>query len=159
MWKFLDRILENEEKLDLIVIDSIGFPIYTEWVSRNLAEKGQALLKMAHYMAKLKPYCKKNNALCIITNQPVSEMAVAMHKERKPFGGKAYHIAKEIVRPVKDEKKSDLGQTIIYLKTFRSRKYPKDLTLATVKITSDGVFIDWKIEDAEKYRLRFSKYD
>ena len=131
-------------KVDLLVIDSIGMPFLIRYADMGLNERGNAILELISFMGALKEWCIRNNSVAIVTNQPTSEMT-EMKKDavRKPWGGKAFHIAKEVVKP--ELVYSTPDETSIILKAFRMREYGKDTEIATVLITPDGVKIKWKI--------------
>jgi len=132
-------------KVDMLVIDSVGMPFLVRYADMGLNERGNAILELISFMGALKEWCIRNNSIAIVTNQPTSEMT-EMKKDavRKPWGGKAFHIAKEVVKP--EMVYSTPDETSILLKAFRMRDYGKGKEIAGVLINDNGVKINWKIK-------------
>jgi RecA/RadA recombinase len=127
-------------KVDVVILDSIGFPVLTEFAMLNLHKRGQALLGMIAILGGLKQYCYKNKALAIVTNQPQSEMGLEPGEIKRPFGDKSCFATKEIWETImiKRGKKS-----VIDVKSFRSRNMGYGTKIAQVDITDEGTDIRW----------------
>ena len=125
--------------VDLVIIDSVTYPFWISFSSMNMKERGEALLSLHAFLGKLKIWCVKNKKLAIVTSQPISEIA----EERRPWGGKAFHIAKEIAKP--EMVYSKPNETLIKLLAYRMRRHGRGFEIAEVFITDKGVNIKWKI--------------
>ena len=125
--------------VDLLIIDSITYPFWIKFSSMNRYERGEALLSLHAFFGRLKVWCKINKKVAIVTSQPISEVA----EERRPWGGKAFHIAKEIAKP--ELVYSKPHETFIKLLAYRMRRYGRGFEIAEVFITDKGVDIKWKI--------------
>lgn len=125
--------------VDLLIIDSITYPFWIKFASMNRHERGEALLSLHAFFGRLKIWCKINKKVAIVTSQPISEVA----EERRPWGGKAFHIAKEIAKP--EMVYSKPNETLIKLLAYRMRRHGRGFEIAEVFITDKGVNIKWKI--------------
>ena len=137
----LQKIVENlSNDLDFVVIDSLGMPVLSRFAKMNMKERGEALLTLIAILGDLKEWTYTSGGTALFSNQPVSEMAGG--KDRRPFGDKASFVCKEILKLDLEEK----GRiTKSRLRTFRSRVYHYDTTIANIEISDDGVSIDWAI--------------
>jgi len=90
--------------LDLVVLDSLGAPVLGAFALANMKSRGDMLLRSEALAYLLKTYAQENNCMCLITNQPVSEMNKArdfkgnLKEELEPFGGKTNFFWKEVLR-------------------------------------------------------------
>jgi len=124
----------NLPKADLYVLDSIGFPVLAEYASASMREKGDMLLKCVALTQYLKIATWKNDALAIVTNQPVSEFGKNLTEDQlPPFGDKSKFGYKEIWRTYIVQQNSE--KTECAVKAWRSRKFAKGKTLAQITIT------------------------
>jgi len=128
--------------IDLIIIDSVTYPFWIAFASMNLKERGEALLKLHALLGRLKEWCVKNKKLAIVVSQATSEMGKE-EEERKPFGGKAFHIAKEVVKT--ELNYSIPEETVIEILSYRMRRYGRNFKIADVIINDKGVRIKWRI--------------
>lgn len=139
-----EEIKTDKVNADVIIIDSLGFPVLTHFAELSQRQKGDALLQMIAILGILKEWCyRKPDRLAIITNQPESEMGVEKGERRKPFGDKSSFATKEIIELVASYPSA--SETIVDMKSFRSRKFGRDKLIGTMRITNDGVKITWKI--------------
>ena len=137
----LKKIVENlTNDLDFVVIDSLGMPVLSRFAKMNLKERGEALLSLIAILGDLKEWTYTSGGTALFSNQPVSEMAGG--KDRRPFGDKASFVCKEILK-LDLEERSKITKS--RLRTFRSRVYHYDTTIANIEISDDGVSIDWAI--------------
>ncbi|MCD6331148.1 MAG: hypothetical protein J7L80_02985 [Thermoplasmata archaeon] len=125
--------------VDLLIIDSVTYPFWIAFSSMNRHERGEALLSLHSFFGRLKVWCKMNKKVAIVTSQPISEIA----EERRPWGGKAFHIAKEIAKP--EMVYSKPHETLIKLLAYRMRRHGRGFEIAEVVISDKGVNIKWKI--------------
>ena len=137
----LRKIIENLSlDLDFVIIDSLGMPVLTQFSKFNMKERGEALLSLIAILGDLKEWTYASGGTAVLTNQPVSEMTG--EKDRRPFGEKSQFCVKELLK-LDLQEKGDVTKS--RLRTFRSRIYGYDYTIAEVKISDDGVSIDWQI--------------
>lgn len=137
----LKKIVENlSNDLDFVVIDSLGMPVLSRFAKMNMKERGEALLSLIAILGDLKEWTYTSGGTALFSNQPISEMAGG--KDRRPFGDKASFVCKEILKLDLE----DRGRiTKSRLRTFRSRVYHYDTTIANIAISDDGVSIEWAI--------------
>jgi len=132
--------VRNLPKADLYVLDSIGFPALTEFAVVDMNRRGDILLKCIAVMSYLKQACYKNNALAVVTNQPISEFGKNLSEdELRPFGDKAIFATKCVWKTYLVESKPDL--TVVEIRAWRDRKYGKGKPLYRMKI-SDTVVLE-----------------
>jgi len=130
--------------IDLLIIDSVTYPFWIQFASMNLKQRGEALLSLHAFLGKLKAWCVKNKKVAIIVSQATSELGAENEEKRKPWGGKAFHIAKEIVKP--ELIYSEPNETFVKMVAYRMRRYGRGFELADVIINNRGVYIKWKIK-------------
>ena len=130
--------------VDLLIIDSVTYPFWIQFASMNLKQRGEALLNLHAFLGKLKEWCVKNKKVAIIVSQATSELGAEREEERQPWGGKAFHIAKEIVKP--ELVYSEPNETLVKIVAYRMRRYGRGYEIADVLINNDGVNIKWKIK-------------
>ena len=137
----LTKIVENlSTDLDFVVIDSLGMPVLSRFAKMNMKERGEALLSLIAILGDLKEWTYVSGGTALFSNQPISEMAGG--KDRRPFGDKASFVCKEILKLDLEDK----GRiTKSRLRTFRSRVYHYDTTIANIEISDDGVSMEWAI--------------
>jgi len=132
-------------KVDIIIVDSIGFPVLTRFAMMNMKQRGEAMLDMIAILGCLKLWCYENNSIAIVVNQPKSELSVAgttkTSDEREPFGDKSAFAAKTILHTKFKERKKD--KTVISLTSFRSRDMGFGDEVANIIISNKGVDINW----------------
>jgi len=134
----IDKMCQNLPKCDVVIIDSIGFPILTAYARYSMKQKGDALLKLIAIFGDLKQWAYKNNGLAIVTNQPESDFNKAPGHLIRPFGDKSQFACKEIWRT--DAK--SLGKTTkSEVRSFRSRSVGHKTLIANMEISDDGVSI------------------
>lgn len=97
-----DDIVKDVNKLprkDVVIIDSIGFPISAKSAGMKLNEQGQAWNDMMSLVGDvLKAWAYKNNAIAIITNQPKSEFMKSDEElQRLSAVGDKVHFAPNLI--------------------------------------------------------------
>lgn len=136
----LDQFCKNLPKEpEIIIIDSIGYPILTEWARMTSEKKGEALTKLIAWKGDLKDWAINNNKLVIITNQPDSDFMKGKDYINKPFGDKAQFASKEIW--VMERLGMKKGITVSAIRTFRSRIKGYGLDIAQIQIDDTGTTI------------------
>lgn len=134
----IDKMCQTLPKCDVVIIDSIGFPILTAYARYSMKQKGDALLKLIAIFGDLKQWAYKNNGLAIVTNQPESDFNKAPGHLIRPFGDKSQFACKEIWRT--DVK--TLGKTTkSEIRAFRSRSMGHKTLIANMEISDIGVSI------------------
>jgi hypothetical protein len=133
--------VRNLPKADLYILDSLGFPALTEFSVVDMNRRGDILLKCIAVMSYLKQACYRNNALAVVTNQPVSPFGKGNVSEDSlaPFGDKAIFATKCVWRTYLIEAKPE--QTTIEVRAWRDRRYGRGKALYRVKI---GEKIEWE---------------
>lgn len=133
----IDRVIQTLPAGDLVILDSVGFPVLTTFARMNMKQKGDALLKMIAIFGSLKEWAYKNNGIVLVTNQPESEFNKEPNHILRPFGDKSQFAAKEIWETVKKSSNSGLTESVI--KAFRSRSVGYGKLISNMKITDAGV--------------------
>ncbi|MBW2638488.1 MAG: AAA family ATPase, partial [Deltaproteobacteria bacterium] len=90
----IDKIVQNLPKVDVVILDSIGFPVLTTFARMSVKQKGDALLKLIAIFGDLKGWAYKNNGIVVVTNQPESEFNKGPNHILRPFGDKSQFAAK-----------------------------------------------------------------
>ena len=135
----IDKIVQNLPAVDVVILDSIGFPVLTTYARLSVKQKGDALLKLIAIFGDLKTWAYKHNGVAIVTNQPESEFNKPPGHDLRPFGDKSQYAAKEIWK-TKIESRSQ-NQTNISLTAFRSRSVGFGTKIASMNISDSGVVI------------------
>jgi len=133
----IDRIVQNLPVVDLIIIDSIGYPILTSYARLSVKQKGDALLKLIAIFGDLKTWAYRNKGTVIVTNQPESEFNKEPGHVFRPFGDKSQFCAKEIWKTEIVDRKP--AYTNIRISAFRSRSVGHRTKIADMGISSSGV--------------------
>ena len=133
----IDNLVRNLPKVDVVILDSIGFPALTTFARLSLKQKGDALLTMIAIFGDLKIWAYENNGLVIVSNQPESEFNKEKGHILRPFGDKSQFACKEIWK-LKLEVRS-ARETHSQISAFRSRFMGFGTKIATLKITDGGV--------------------
>lgn len=127
--------------VDLIIIDSIGFPVLVSYARMTARQRGEALLELIALLGALKEACERCHACALVTNQPESGFMKEPGYSRRPFGQKAQFAAKEIWS-MRRLRESDQGHsTVSLVEVFRSRSIGNNLPVCRVEISSSGVKI------------------
>lgn len=145
----IDRVANLKPGIDLVCVDSIGFPVLCNYFELGLRERLTALGRMILLRAHLKEYAVRNKGLAIATNQPVSEFAhsdmspdqVPKNEPLPPFGGKGAFISKLLLRTEVEARNPTA--TDIALLTYKARDIPFDRKIAMFKIGDDGTELIW----------------
>ncbi len=146
---------EIDKKYDWIVIDSIGLPALGKFAVENLQGKGNILLNIQAMLYKLKILSAKNNCYILAINQPTSEMNKTEYVtyqptgwnrqfrfiKTDPFADKGNFFCKETIRTINIFENNQ--KTITDLLTWKSRKYPKYMTLA--RLTRSSNEYKWEV--------------
>ena len=135
----IDKIVQNLPAVDVVILDSIGFPVLTTYARLSVKQKGDALLKLIAIFGDLKTWAYKHNGIAIVTNQPESDFNKPPGHVARPFGDKSQFAAKEIWK-TKIESRSQ-NQTNISLTAFRSRSVGFGTKIASMNISDAGVVI------------------
>ena len=134
----------NLPTADVYILDSIGFPVITQFSLADMKKRGDMLLKCVTLTHFLKTATFKHKAIAIVTNQPQSAFGKNVGlDERNPFGDKAMYGYKEIWRTFLDKASSD--ETLCSIRAWRSRRFGRGKLLFTLKISDGGVKIEAKV--------------
>lgn len=133
----IDKIVQKLPAVDVVIIDSIGFPVLTSYARLSTREKGDALLKLIAIFGDLKKWAYLNNGVAVVTNQPESEFNKEKGHVLRPFGDKSQFAAKEIWKT--EITKRGQNATDVIIKSFRSRSMGHGAKIASMKITGNGV--------------------
>ena len=133
----IEKLTRNLPKVDVVIIDSIGFPVLTTYARLNMKQKGDALLKMIAIFGDLKLWAYHNNGIAVVTNQPESEFNKGQGHVLRPFGDKSQFAAKEIWWL--DPKTKSEKLTTSNITAFRSRSMGMKTHIAKIEVTSEGV--------------------
>lgn len=133
----IDRIVQKLPKVDVVIIDSIGFPVLTAYARMNMKQKGDALLKLIAIFGDLKGWAYLNSGVVVVTNQPESEFNKEPGHILRPFGDKSQFAAKEIWKTEIVDRKP--AYTNIRISAFRSRSVGHRTKIADMKISGNGV--------------------
>ena len=105
VWEEIIKLIKGGlPKNDLVIVDSIGFPISTEYADMKANDQGDSLQDMMAIVGKhLKGWAFNNNAIVIITNQPKSTFMKSEEEldRLNPFGDKVHFAANIILRTKK----------------------------------------------------------
>lgn len=139
--KEIDDTIRKLPAVDIVIIDSIGFPILTAYARYSMKQKGDALLTMIAMFGDLKQWAYKNNGLVIVVNQPESTFNKDAGHILRPFGDKSQFAAKEIwwLKMVKRADKTTDHHTEIHISSFRGRTLGYGDKLYTMNITTGGI--------------------
>lgn len=126
-------------KCDIFILDSIGVPVLGIYGTLKQNEKGNALQAMQGLLYQLTKFAEKNDAVVLVTNQPVSEMnkTELESADRRPFGDKAMFFTKEILKIVPGERTE--YKTVCHILAWRSRSAGRGKMLCTVAVSDKGV--------------------
>jgi len=133
----LHEFIKKIQKVDVLIIDSLGLPVLSVFCEGNQRDQGLSIQKMINISKYLKSYANKNRSLVIVINQPESDMNKDPKTERRSFGEKAEFYYKELLKTFFVEKKDT--KTTVVVKTYRSRDYGQGYKLFTIEITNNGV--------------------
>lgn len=133
----IDSICQKLPNVDVVIIDSIGFPVLTTFARMKVKQKGDALLRLIAIFGDLKQWAYKNNGVAIVTNQPESEFNKDPNHILRPFGDKSQFAAKEIWKTKITGRSPNATNVII--ESFRSRSVGHGTRIASMTITKDGV--------------------
>jgi hypothetical protein len=133
----IDSVCQKLPSVDVVIVDSIGFPILTSYARLSVKQKGDALLKLIAIFGDLKSWAYRNNGIVIVTNQPESEFNKAPDHVLRPFGDKSQFAAKEIWKTEIVERKP--AYTNIRISAFRSRSVGYRTRIADMRISANGV--------------------
>ena len=134
----------NLPAADLYVLDSIGFPVLSQFSLADMKRRGDMLLKCVTLTHYLKLATFKHKAVAIVTNQPQSAFGKGVGlDELQPFGDKAMYGYKEIWRTYLE--KADSDETVCSIRAWRSRKFGRGKELFRLRISNGGVKIEEKV--------------
>lgn len=135
----MDFCAQIPKDIDLLIIDSVGYPVLTEWAKLSMDDKGGALTKIIAIKDMIKDWAINNNKVAIVTNQPDSDFGKDRNYVNRPFGDKGQFVIKEVFKIERVE--SSPVRTKSVLKVFRSRYDARGVKVADIEITNDGVKI------------------
>jgi len=151
---------ENRDKFDLLIVDSVGHPIYVNYVAmRGMDEKLKSYQELAAIFRDMVRFARgergkdfgKRLGLAIAVNHTTSEFSrisdfIYQHKPvpreafeqpLDPFGGQIHRVPKLILRS------EPLGDGSFKLVVFKARDLPKNHEVARFSIGKEGVSIEW----------------
>ena len=139
-----DGILELVQKIpkdiDVFILDSVGYPVLTEWAKLGVNQRGDALTQIIAIKDYIKDWAINNNKIAIVINQPDSDFGKDKDYVNRPFGDKGQFVIKEVFY-IKRAKASTVEKTIAVLESFRSRFEGRGTVVAQIEISGDGVKI------------------
>lgn len=140
----LKGIIDWAEKLGkgykFLAVDSLGGPAYGEWVRAGMGKQSLDIFKdMARAGFAVQQYCRDNDAMAILVNQPTSEFGGKDSKEQEPFGGKSNFYWKEVMKTVYVERKE--GSSIMRLDAYKSRHHSPDRVIGQIGISNKRVVV------------------
>lgn len=130
---------------DVVLLDSIGFPALVQYGEYRVADDGdqfKVFNELQVITGKLKQYSQRNDALCIVTNQPKSDLSDS--NDPAPFGDKSIFGFKEVWKT--DKVSSSEVKTKCDINAFRSRRRGKGSTVFTVEVDDEGATVEFKEE-------------
>ncbi len=133
----IEKIVQDLPKVDVVVIDSIGFPVLTTFARMSVKQKGDALLKLIAIFGDLKNWAYRHNGVVVVTNQPESEFNKGSNHVLRPFGDKSQFAAKEIWKTEIAGRTPET--TNINISAFRSRSVGYRSAIAKLVISGKGV--------------------
>jgi len=133
----IDKIVQKLPAVDVVILDSIGFPVLTSYARLSMKQKGDALLKLIAIFGDLKIWAYRNNGVAVVTNQPESEFNKEKGHIFRPFGDKSQFACKEIWKTEFEHRSPN--ETKVSIKSFRSRSMGQRTKIASLKITDAGV--------------------
>ena len=133
----IDKIVQKLPAVDVVILDSIGFPVLTSYARLSMKQKGDALLKLIAIFGDLKIWAYRNNGVAVVTNQPESEFNKEKGHIFRPFGDKSQFACKEIWKTEFEHRSPT--ETKVSIKSFRSRSMGQRTKIASLKITDAGV--------------------
>ena len=139
--KEIDSVIQKLPPVDIVIVDSIGFPILTAYARYSMKQKGDALLTMIAMFGDLKQWAYRNNGLVIVVNQPESTFNKESGHILRPFGDKSQFAAKEIwwMKMIKRADKTPDRHTEILITSFRGRTLGYGDKLYTMNIRGNGI--------------------
>ena len=155
VWEEIVKMLTKDlPKYDLFIVDSIGFPIATEYADMKANEQGSALQDMMAVVGKhLKAWAFKNNAIVVFTNQPKSAFMKSEQELNRldPFGDKVHFAAnlilntKKTIIPGHFDPKTQKLIPVYSIATFtshRSTDFADDRIMFLLHKNDDGVKVE-----------------
>ena len=137
----IDQLVRKLPAVDVVIIDSIGFPVLTSYARLSMKQKGDALLKLIAIFGDLKKWAYQNKGVAIVTNQPESEFNKEPGHILRPFGDKSQFCAKEIWKTELTEQTMQMTESKII--AFRSRSLGRGTKIATMKISKKGTEVSY----------------
>ncbi|GAG95986.1 unnamed protein product, partial [marine sediment metagenome] len=149
--KLLDVFANLPKGYDLILFDSLGFPVLIKYAMMKFRQRGDAILKTILLRGYLKDYAETNHVLSLGANQPKSELWGASHgveaenleEKLGPVGGKSIHVAKGVIRMSIEDRTEE--KTVFGLRAFECQDLPFNKLIATFTISGEGEKVEWKI--------------
>ena len=147
------RTCEQRDKYDVLVVDSVGHPVYVNYVElEGMQEKLRAYQRLALVFRDMVRFARgergkdlgQRKALAVATNHPVSEFSriskeLPEEEPLSPFGGQIHRVPKLILRS------EAVGNGRFRLLVYKARNLPKDFEVARFQVTPEGVRVEWKV--------------
>jgi len=151
LMKRVYSIKEQRHNWDILIVDSIGHPVYVHYVQmRSMQEQLKSYQKLAALFRDMVRFARgekgkdygKRKGLAIAINHTVSEFAkMAKPPEHPlwPFGGQIHRVPKLILRS------EPVNGSTFKLITFKARNLPKEKEICRFTIGSKNIKIQWEI--------------
>jgi len=131
---------------EILIVDSIGFPILVHWAGLGFHERMRALVRLINWTGTIKRWCSEGR-FALLINQPESQYATMQREEEKrrrrdysptepePFGDKHLFAVKEILRTRVIKTSPDLTEVLV--EAYRSRRYGRGEGLIRLEVGKD----------------------
>ena len=153
----VDRAKRNRGKYELLVVDSVGHPVYVNYVTMGgMDQKLKSYQELAALFRDMVRFSRgekgmdlgRRFGLSIAVDHTVSEFSriakeLPAEEPLDPFGGQIHRVPKLVLRSEPLEYASD--RSIFGLLTWKARDLPKNFTVAQFSIEKEGIKISWKI--------------
>jgi hypothetical protein len=129
------KFSEALPKVDVIIVDSIGYPVLVRFAELSMKQRGDAMLNMIAVCGRLKNWSYDTGGLVILTNQPVSAFGGTPEEERHPFGDKSQFAIKTALKTANLRVEGE--ETVVDLETYRSRMYRQGKKIAELRFDGE----------------------
>jgi hypothetical protein len=133
------KFSEAVPPVDVVIVDSIGYPVLVQFAELSVKQRGDALLNMIAFCGRMKKWAWDTGGLVVLTNQPVSAFGGTPEEERHPFGEKAQFSIKTALKTANLRVEGD--KTVVDIEAYRSRKYRQGRKIAELEY--DGELRVW----------------
>ena len=135
----MDLVRNIPSEVDVLILDSVGYPVLTEWAKMGVNERGNALTQIIAAKDLIKDWAISNGKVAIVINQPDSDFGKAADYVNRPFGDKGQFVIKEVFLIKKVSSTPTMTKSVI--ESYRSRHDARGVRIATVEISDSGVKI------------------